>query len=71
MTEEIEADMLRGPPAVRVLAVHDLRLVRVQLESQGPEPFSECGPQIQGLGLGVAVDHHIIRLCRIPDYAED
>ena len=46
----------------RVFAVHDLRLVGVQLESQGPEPFSECGPQMPGLVLGVAVDHCIIRV---------
>ena len=54
--------MLRDPAAVRVLAVHDLRLVGVQLESNRPEPFSECQPTDSGLCLGVAVDHRVIRV---------
>jgi hypothetical protein len=31
-------------PAVRVFAVHDLRLHRVQLKAQGPEPLGDGGP---------------------------
>jgi hypothetical protein len=57
VAEEVEAGVLLVPSAFRVLAGHDLRLLGVHLESQGPEPFSECYPQMQGLGLGVAVDN--------------
>ena len=42
--KEIEAGVLRGPPAVAVLTVDNLRLVGMQLKSKGPEPLSECGP---------------------------
>jgi hypothetical protein len=31
-------------------------------ESDGPEPFGEFGPQMEGLYLGVAVDDHVIRV---------
>jgi predicted secreted protein len=35
IAEEVEDGVLRFPAPVRVLAVHDLRLVRVQLQAQG------------------------------------
>ena len=54
--------MLRLVTAVRVFAVHDLRLVGMQLKAQGPEPLNKVGPQLLGLLLGVAVDDHIIRV---------
>src|SRR5260370_26395634 len=38
IAEEIEAGVLEVSPAVRVLAVHDLRLHRVQPKTQGPDP---------------------------------
>ena len=62
MTEEVEADMLRGPPASRVLAVHDFRLPGVQLQTQGPEPLGDGGPQLAGLLLAVAVRDDVIRV---------
>ena len=52
----------KSPPAVRVLAVHDLRLRRVQLKAQGPEPRGDGGPQMQGLFLAVAVSDDVIRI---------
>jgi hypothetical protein len=54
--------VLRGPPAVRVLAEHDLRLVGVQLETQGPESFSDGSPKLLRLGLGVAVGDDVVRV---------
>ena len=54
--------MLRLVTALRVFAVHDLRLVGVQLKAQRPEPLNKIGPQLLGLLLGVAVDDHIIRV---------
>src|SRR5204863_1037824 len=60
VAEEVEAGVLEVSPAVRVLAVHDLRLHRVQLKAQGPEPLSDGGPQHPGLVLGVAVRNNII-----------
>src|SRR3954453_3584300 len=44
IAEEIEAGVLPVPSAVRVFAVHDLRLVRVQLQTQGSEPLGDRGP---------------------------
>src|SRR5258708_11744966 len=60
VAEEIEADMLRVSPAFRVFAVHDLRLVGVQLEAEGPEPSGDRSPETSGLRLGVAVDDNVI-----------
>src|SRR5580704_1942265 len=62
VAEEIEAGVLEVPPAVRVLAVHDLRLHGMQLKTQGPEPLGDGGPQMAGLFLGVAVSDNIIRV---------
>ena len=62
MTEDIEAGVPRIPPAVRILAVHDLRLHRVQLKTQGPEPLGDRGPQLAGLLLAVAVRNNVIRI---------
>ena len=62
VAEKVEAGVLRLVTAVRVFAVHDLRLVAMQLKAQGPEPLNEAGPQLSGLLLGVAVDDHIIRV---------
>jgi hypothetical protein len=56
--------------AVRVFAVHDLRLHGVQLKTQGPEPRGDGGPRLAGLFLGVAVSDDVIRLCRLRDYAD-
>jgi hypothetical protein len=61
--------VLRLASAVRVLAVHDLRLPRVQLKAHRPEPLGERVPQLPGLRLGIAVDNNVIRLCRLPGYA--
>jgi hypothetical protein len=61
--------VLEVSPAVRVLAVHDLRLPGVQLQAQGPEPLGDGGPQFPGLVLAVAVDNNVVRLCRLPYYA--
>src|SRR6476619_3257475 len=36
IAEEVETGVLRLPKPVRVLAIHDLRLHRVQLQTQGP-----------------------------------
>src|SRR5215207_4141698 len=60
ITEEVEAGVLRLPSAVRVLAVHDLRLVGVQLEAQGPEPVRDGGPQRSGPFLRVAVGNDVV-----------
>ena len=46
--------------AVRVFAVHDLRLLGVQLEAQGPEPLGDGGPKVSGLFLGVAVGDDVV-----------
>src|ERR1019366_3531511 len=62
IAEEVGAGVLVVSSAARVLAVHDLRLVGLQLKSNGPEPFSECGPQTSGLFLSVAMDYRIIRV---------
>src|SRR5271169_2233654 len=60
VAEEIEADMLRGPPASRVLAVHDFRLPGVQLKAQGPEPAGDRVTKLACLCLAVAVRDNII-----------
>src|SRR5262249_26997017 len=62
VAEEVEAGVLEVSPAVRVLAVHDLRLHGGQLKTQGPEPLSDGGPQHPGLLLGVAVRNNVIRV---------
>ena len=62
VAEKVEAGVLRLITAVRVFAVHDLRLVGMQLKAQGPEPLNEAGAELSGLLLGVAVDDHIIRV---------
>src|SRR5665213_2079786 len=48
VAEEVEAGVLEVPSAPRVLAEHELRLCGVQLESKGPEPFSDGSPKITG-----------------------
>src|SRR5664280_2234020 len=60
VAEEVEAGVLRLGSTVRVLAVHDLRLVGVQLQSNGPEPLGEVSQQISGLTLGCAVDDRVV-----------
>ena len=60
MTEEVETGVLRVPPAVRVFAVHNPRLFRVQFQAQGPEPFGNGGPQVVGLFLSVAVRDNVV-----------
>jgi hypothetical protein len=62
VAEEVEAGVLRLASAFRVLAVHDLRLVGVQFESNGPEPLGEVGQQMPCLTLGCAMDDRIIRI---------
>ena len=62
VAEEIEAGVLEVPPAVRVFAVHDLRLHGMQLKTQGPGPRGDGGPQLAGLVLAVAVRNNVIRL---------
>src|SRR5665213_3060007 len=46
VAEEIEAGVRRIPSAARVLAVHDLRLVGVQLKPDRLEPFGEVGQEL-------------------------
>src|SRR5664280_2455943 len=60
VAEEVEAGVLRLGSTVRVLAVHSLRLVGVQLQSNGPEPLGEVSQQISGLTLGCAVDDRVV-----------
>ena len=60
MTEEVEAGVLVVSSAVCVLAVHDLRLLGVQLETKGPEPLSDGGPKRSSLLLGVAVGDDVV-----------
>src|SRR5664279_1386468 len=55
IAEEVEAGVLRLPTAVRVLAEHDLRLLRVQLKTQGPEPGSDRIQQVSRLRFGDAM----------------
>ncbi|MFT7648732.1 MAG: hypothetical protein ACI8Y4_003484 [Candidatus Poriferisodalaceae bacterium] len=62
VAEKAEAGVRRVASAIRVFAVHDLRLVGVQLKANRPEPLNEIGPKISGLFLGVTVDDHIIRV---------
>ena len=69
VAQEVEAGVLRFASAIRVLAVHDLRLRGVQLKSQEPEPLGKRGLQLPGLLLGIAVGNNVIRLCRLPGYA--
>ncbi len=58
--QEIEGDVLRLPWAVRVLAEHDLRLLGVQLKTEGPEPAGDVVPKFSGLFLGDAVGNDVI-----------
>jgi hypothetical protein len=60
VAEVVEAGVLRVGSAVRVFAVHDLRLVGVQLKPERPEPCGDGGPQQAGLFLGVAVGDHVV-----------
>src|SRR5580704_7199421 len=62
VAEEIEAGVPEVPPAVRVFAVHDLRLHGMQLKPQGPEPDGDGGPQFPGLVLAVAVRNNVVRV---------
>src|ERR1700736_1871029 len=62
VAEEVEAGVLRVPSAVRVFAVHDLRLVGVQFETEGPEPLGDGGQQSLSLSLGGAVSDDVIRI---------
>ena len=62
MTEEIEAGVPEVPPAVRVLAVRDLRLPGMQLKTQGLKPRGDGSPQLAGLVLAVAVSDNVIRV---------
>jgi hypothetical protein len=50
---------VRAAP-LAVLAVHDLGLVRVQLQPQTLQPFGERGPYLSGLPLGRTVHHRIV-----------
>jgi len=52
--------VLRVPGPVRVLAVRDLRLVRVQLKTHGLEPGGDSDPKLLGLVLSVAVDNDVV-----------
>jgi hypothetical protein len=60
VTEEVKAGVLITSPAVRILTEHELRLLGVQLQAQGPEPLSNRGPQFVGLILGVAMGYNIV-----------
>ena len=62
VAEEIEAGVPEVPRAVRVFAVHDLRLHGVQLKTQCPKPRGDCGPQFASLFLTVAVSDDVIRV---------
>ena len=71
VTQEVEPLVLMSERAVVVLAVHDARLVRMQLQTDLRHPFGECLQHVMCLGLGLAVNDRVIGLCRGPDYAED
>jgi hypothetical protein len=58
---EVEAGVLIAASALRVLAVHDLRLAGVQLQAQGPEPVGDGGQKIPGLLLAATVDDDVVR----------
>ncbi len=60
IAQEVEAGVLVTSSASRIFAIHDLRLVGVQLETQGPEPLGDSSPQCSGLPLRVAMGDHII-----------
>src|SRR5664279_6597055 len=60
IAEEIAAGVLEVPWAVRVFAVHDFRLHRVQCEAKGPEPLGNGSPQTAGLVLSVAVCDNVV-----------
>ena len=62
IAEEVETGVLRLPGPVRVLAVHNLRLRRVQLQTQRPEPVGDGSPQFVGPRLGSAVGDHVVRV---------
>jgi hypothetical protein len=42
----------------------------MQLKPQGPEPLGDGGPQLAGLVLAIAVRNNVVRLCRLPYYAD-
>src|SRR5215475_15579906 len=60
--KEIEAGVLEVSLAVRVCEGHDLRLHRMQLKTQSPEPRGDGGPQFPGLALAAAARNHLIRV---------
>ena len=60
VAEKIEAGVPEVPPAVRVLAVRDLRLPGMQLKTQGLKPRGDGSPQPAGLVLAVAVSDNVI-----------
>src|SRR5258708_28730037 len=60
IAEEVKAGVLVISPAVRVLAVHDLRLDRMQFQAQPAEPATDSRPQLQGLPPGFAMPDHPI-----------
>src|SRR5206468_11568787 len=62
VAEKIEAGVPEVPPAVRVLAEHDLRLPGMQLQAQGPEPRGDRGQQLVGLVPAVAMRNNVIRI---------
>ena len=62
VAEEIEAGALVTSSALRVFAVHDLRLLRVQLETHHPKPRGDGGPQRVGPFLSVAMGDDVIRV---------
>src|SRR5436190_9394521 len=62
VAEEVEAGVLEAAWAVRVFAVHDLRLRGVQLKAQRPESLSDGGPQYPRLVLSVAVRSDVVRV---------
>src|SRR5205814_2484190 len=53
VAQEVEAGMLGVSWAVRVLAVHDLRLLGTHVKTQGLESLGDRNPQASGLHLSV------------------
>jgi hypothetical protein len=66
IAQERELDVLVGARAVRVLAVHDARLVRMQLQTDLRQTISDRIPHVAGLALAAAVDHHVIAVALEP-----
>lgn len=60
VAQVVEAGVLRVSRPVRVFAEHDLGLLGVQLEAQGPQALGNGGPQVLGLFLGITIRDNVV-----------